>query len=186
MAKPGATNVVLPKSEAPNALTEPYWKPSGKTVSKEGIKAFSERLHHRMVELGLTQADLARLVFGTDGNDKVRGRDKISLWLRGGGLPGEDKMRKLAYELKMSLKDLAPPIDVVPIESTTIHHAPKVKFNPDRSLPLAPPGSGEDNIWVEFRPGGMVVLSTLLPSHLVEKVRKAIRNATREASREPS
>jgi len=96
---------------------ETYWNPSMKTVSDKELKAFAHRLHQRMVELGLTQSELARQAFGTtvdgSGATQVKNRDKVSLYLRGKGLPGEDKMRSLAGVLKMSLKELAPPVSGV-------------------------------------------------------------------------
>lgn len=91
---------------------QPYWNPSRKTVSPESLVAFAHRLHRRMEELGLTQAELARRAFGVvegpSGTPIAKDRDKISLYLRGKGLPGAEKMRALATALQMPLEDLAP------------------------------------------------------------------------------
>jgi transcriptional regulator with XRE-family HTH domain len=97
-------------------MKEHYWHPSRKTVSPDDLMAFADRLHTRMTELGWTQAELARRAFGQTEDGVVKDRDKVSLYLRGKGLPGEDKMRALAKALGMSLVELAPPISQSPRE----------------------------------------------------------------------
>jgi transcriptional regulator with XRE-family HTH domain len=95
-------------SESPPAV---YWRPSRKTLTDEELRAFAERLHQRMTKLGMTQSDLARAAFGTetkDGVERAKDRDKVSLYLRGKGFPGEDKMRQLAAALGLDLAQLAP------------------------------------------------------------------------------
>jgi transcriptional regulator with XRE-family HTH domain len=161
----------VPKNAAErlvDPLTEPYWRPSGKTVSKAGIEGFSKRLHHLMVERGLTQADLARAVFGLDDSGKIKGRDKISLYLRAAGLPGEPHMRKLADTLHVSLVDLAPQIDTLPLERTaTRARAPRP--NPKQSI-------SADFGHVELRADGEVMLSMLLPMELARRVMEYARH----------
>lgn len=145
------------------ALTEPYWNPSGRTVSKEEKKAFADRLYAKMVELGWTQADLARNAFGVE-DGKVIDREKVSLWLRGQGIPGETKMRKLAQALNMSLAELAPKVDKSPIErSTEREHDP-------RHLKLRKPIPIASFATVQLQPGGKVILQLELSNELARTV----------------
>ena len=79
-----------PGSEGPpNPPT--YRRPTRKTITEEELMAFAGRLHRRMTELGMTQSDLARAAFGTaadaEGVERPKDRDKVSLYLRGKGLP---------------------------------------------------------------------------------------------------
>lgn len=156
------TNVPTPN---PDAFTEAYWNPSGHTVSQEARQAFADRLHRRMIELGLTQADLARQAFGLDDKGKVVDREKISLWLRGQGLPGEEKMRKLAYALGMRLVDLAPQPDKSPMEKST-ERAPETV----RHMKLRRPVPINSFATVQLRPGGRVILQLELSNELAHVV----------------
>ena len=104
--------------EKPAEPEQRYWNPSRKTITDDELAAFAERLHRRMTELGMTQSDLARKAFGVatdpNGQERVKDRDKVSLYLRGKGLPGAEKMRQLADALDLSLADLAPLPPVAP------------------------------------------------------------------------
>ena len=150
----------------PDEQEEPYWRPSGKTVSKAGVDAFASRLHLRMVELGMSQADLARKVFGLDAAGKVKGRDKISLYLRAGGLPGEGHMRKIARAVSTSLAELAPRIDTTPLERAG--KGPprsRLKFDANKAWPVGGKGSDPGRVNVEPRPGGEIMLCLLMRSN---------------------
>lgn len=147
------------------ALTEPYWNPSSRTVSSEAKKAFANRLYARMVELGWTQADLARNAFGIE-NDKIVDREKVSLWLRGLGIPGEQKMRKLACALNMTLAELAPPIEKSPLDRA----AERQNDDAPRTMKLRRPVALTDFATVQLQPGGKVILQLTLPNELAQVV----------------
>ncbi|MET0312325.1 MAG: helix-turn-helix transcriptional regulator [Burkholderiaceae bacterium] len=147
------------------AMTEPYWNPSSRTVSNEAKKAFATRLYARMVELGWTQADLARHAFGVE-NDKIIDREKVSLWLRGLGLPGELKMRKLACALNMTLAELAPPIEKSPLERAAARNSDEAP----RTMKLRRPVALTDFATVQLQPGGKVILQLTLPNELAQTV----------------
>jgi transcriptional regulator with XRE-family HTH domain len=142
-------------SKAPAQTTvakEPYWKPSKKTVSPADMEAFAARLRQRRLELGMTNSDLAKEAFGTyvdaNGVEHVKDREKIGMWEKGEGLPGETKMRDLARALRWTLKELAPPIA-----------APSAM--PSKALPidvqLQP--KTEEGVWIKPQRGGLALLT---------------------------
>ena len=139
----------------PKTAVETYWRPSKKTVSDADMQAFAERMHNRMQELGMTNSDLAREAFGVqidaDGVERVVDREKIGIYLRGQGLPGETKMRALAKALKMTLKELAPPVSV------PVREARSSKALPEASR--LPAKVAEGVVQWEPQDDGMVILA---------------------------
>ena len=125
----------------------------------------------------MTQADLAKAVFGLDANGKVKGRDKISLYLRAAGLPGEGHMRSIAHHLQMSLAELAPQIDTEPL-ARSVQRTQAPRPNLRKSTPLGDFGH------VELRAGGQVMLSLLLPTELARKVMEYAQHKLPEYKKE--
>ncbi len=81
------------------------------------------------------------------------------MYLKAQGLPGEEKMRKLAQVLGYTLKELAPPNDKKPLETPLKRRAPK-----SESVSIG------DFADLELLAGGKVRLSLLLPNELVQHV----------------
>jgi transcriptional regulator with XRE-family HTH domain len=74
--------------------------------------AFAKRLKQLMDERELTQSELAAKIWGrytnTEGKFVARGRDRISVWIRGKSFPDTANLTKLAKELDVKVSDLAP------------------------------------------------------------------------------
>lgn len=179
------------------AMTEPYWNPSGRTVSQEEKQAFATRLYDKMVELGWTQADLARNAFGEE-NGKVIDREKVSLWLRGQGIPGEQKMRKLACALNLTLAELAPKVDKSPLQraidskmSFDSHYSKgDTKYTQGsyqaKHLKLRKPVQLSSFATVQLQPGGKVILQLELSNEVARTVmdfaQKKVEQAAADAA----
>lgn len=75
---------------------------------------FARRLYKILVEKGWSQSDLARRAFGTKTDERgytvAKGRDRISVYLRGQGYPEPKTLAKIAKVLRVSVEDLAPDI----------------------------------------------------------------------------
>lgn len=73
---------------------------------------FAKRLRALMDQHELTQSDLAAKIWGrylnTEGKHVARGRDRISVWIRGKSFPDSANLTKLAEKLKVKVSDLAP------------------------------------------------------------------------------
>lgn len=76
------------------------------------LQDFGRRLMREMQKRGWSQADLARAAFGsttdTRGFNVARGRDRISVYVRGLQKPDQKHLTKLAKALSMKIEDLAP------------------------------------------------------------------------------
>jgi transcriptional regulator with XRE-family HTH domain len=72
--------------------------------------AFAARLKQLMDARELTQSALAAEIWGrvknSEGLDIARGRDRISVWLRGKALPDDKQLAKLARILRVEPTDL--------------------------------------------------------------------------------
>lgn len=90
--------------------------PSGKptpTVVSDAVEAFGKRLHNLLVEKGMSQSDLARLVFAETRTDNrgygvVVGKDRISSYIRGKTTPSPQTLKKIADALRTTPEELAP------------------------------------------------------------------------------
>lgn len=92
--------------------------PTAGLTSEEQLvhENFARRLHKAMLEAGMSQSDLARKVWGeievTDKQGRTtnaaRNRDRISVYLKGGGFPDPKNLSKIAKALGMTAEDLAP------------------------------------------------------------------------------
>jgi hypothetical protein len=73
---------------------------------------FAKRLRKLMDDRELTQSELAAKIWGryenTEGKYVARGRDRISVWIRGKSFPDNANMAKLAEKLNVKVSDLAP------------------------------------------------------------------------------
>lgn len=110
---------------------------------------FARVLNKRMLELGMSQADLARAAFGetTDnrGYTVARGRDRISSYLHGKSLPDPVNLQKLADALGMSPESLAPDITAATVDrenpevalTAIAGHSDKVLLRVNKLVPLA-------------------------------------------------
>jgi transcriptional regulator with XRE-family HTH domain len=71
---------------------------------------FRSRLHAIMAERGLTQSDLAALMWGRSHSAKgalvANGRDRLSVWLAGKNLPNRANLDLLARTLKVAPDEL--------------------------------------------------------------------------------
>ena len=74
--------------------------------------AFAKRLQQLMNERELSQSDLAAKIWhrytNTEGKHVARGRDRISVWIRGKNFPDAANLAKLAKALDVKVSDLAP------------------------------------------------------------------------------
>lgn len=73
---------------------------------------FARRLHHYMTARGWTQSDLARAVWGERTNSRgyreAKGRDRISVFLKGSTLPETTTLTAIAKALDVEPDDLCP------------------------------------------------------------------------------
>lgn len=73
---------------------------------------FGKRLQQLMDERELTQSDLAAKIWGrytnTEGKHVARGRDRISVWIRGKSIADSANLAKLAKALDVKVSDIAP------------------------------------------------------------------------------
>ena len=73
---------------------------------------FAKRLRQLMEQRELTQSDLAAKIWdryvNTEGKHVARGRDRISVWIRGKSFPDNANLEKLAKALHVKVSDLAP------------------------------------------------------------------------------
>ena len=73
---------------------------------------FARRLHHYMTQRGWTQSDLAREVWGermnSRGYKEAKGRDRISVFLKGNTMPETTTLEALAKALDVTPEDLCP------------------------------------------------------------------------------
>jgi len=80
---------------------------------------FARRLYHLLMEKGWSQSDLARRVYGktTDarGYTVAKGRDRISVYLRGLGYPEPRTLQKIAKVLGVDVESLAPDVHAVSV-----------------------------------------------------------------------
>lgn len=95
--------------------------PTEKPVQMElRNQEFARRLYKALVEKGWSQSDLARRAFGTKTDERgykvAKGRDRISVYLRGAGYPEPRTLQKIAKVLRMSVEDLAPEIHSATID----------------------------------------------------------------------
>jgi transcriptional regulator with XRE-family HTH domain len=79
----------------------------------EQLAEFARRLKAIRTERGLSQSDLARLVWGnytdpTTGKVMAKHRDAISGWESGNRAPSERKLHELTTALGIEYEDLAP------------------------------------------------------------------------------
>lgn len=76
------------------------------------LQDFARRLNREMAKKGWSQADLARHAFGstkdTRGYNVARGRDRISVYVRGLQKPDQKHLSKIASALGVKPEDLAP------------------------------------------------------------------------------
>lgn len=73
---------------------------------------FARRLYHYMGEKGWTNSDLARAVWGEKrnaaGHTEAKGRDRISVYLKGQTMPEARTLKLLADALGVTPEDLCP------------------------------------------------------------------------------
>jgi transcriptional regulator with XRE-family HTH domain len=73
---------------------------------------FAKRLRQLMEARELTQSDLAAKIWdryeNTEGKFVARGRDRISVWIRGKSFPDNANLEKLAKALNVKVSELAP------------------------------------------------------------------------------
>lgn len=87
--------------------------PAGRNaLEKMQHQEFARRLYKILVEKGMTQSDLARACYGTTKNDAgytvAKGRDRISMYIRGKAIPAPTALKKMAEVLGVRVSDLSP------------------------------------------------------------------------------
>lgn len=95
--------------------------PQDKPVQMElRNQEFARRLYKLLIEKGWSQSDLARRAFGTKLDERgykvAKGRDRISVYLRGAGYPEPKTLAKIAKVLGVSMEALAPDIHSATID----------------------------------------------------------------------
>lgn len=74
------------------------------------MSAFSDKLKQLMEQQELTQSKLATKIWGRrmtdEGIEVARGRDRISVWVRGSRHPNAEELEKLAKALGVKASDL--------------------------------------------------------------------------------
>lgn len=82
----------------------------GKTMKSRAAEEFGRRLRLKLMQLGWSQSDLARRVFGSttsgEGYTVAKGRDRISYWISGKQIPKAENLQALAQALDMRPEDL--------------------------------------------------------------------------------
>lgn len=90
---------------------------------------FARNLWRAMRAKGWSQSDLARRAFGTTqdkrGYTVAKGRDRISMYLRGKQLPDERNLMKIAKTVSMTPEALAPGLHAAAID----HERPEIAIN---------------------------------------------------------
>ncbi|WP_411508235.1 helix-turn-helix domain-containing protein [Brucella anthropi] len=75
---------------------------------------FARNLFKAMTDRGMSQSDLARALWGetvtSEGKNAARGRDRISVYLKGRTVPTPSTLKKIAEALGVPLEELAPDI----------------------------------------------------------------------------
>ena len=95
--------------------------PGDKPVQMElRNQEFARRLYRALVERGWSQSDLARRAFGSKTDERgytvAKGRDRISVYLRGQAFPEPKTLAKIAKILRIPVEELAPEIHTSAID----------------------------------------------------------------------
>lgn len=109
----------------------------GKTApEKLKLKKFADRLKELRVERGLSQSDLARLIWGETTDERgykvANKRGRISAYEAGRAIPEPHNLTSLAEALGVTIEELAP--DVV---AAAVDHA-----EPEIAINMVPGGDG--------------------------------------------
>lgn len=134
-------------SRAPRRLLS---SAGGRTqYQKIELERFARKLHEKMIEKGMSQSDLAAAVWGrtTDarGYDVAKGRDRISVYLKGESFPDPHNLQRIAEALGMTTAELAPDITAATVEKENPEiamtmiagHSDKVYLRVNKLVPLA-------------------------------------------------
>lgn len=86
-------------------------------------RELARRLAHLMADQGLSQADLARKIWGSQtdprGYEVARNRDRISTYLRGVSMPSPENLKQLADALGVTPDDLLPGSGASPVDQAS-------------------------------------------------------------------
>lgn len=89
-------------------------------VSRLQLQEFARRLYQEMQKRGWSQSDLARAAFGSHKNPEgytvARGRDRVSVYLRGLQAPDPKNLAKIAKALGVAPEELAPDLFATAID----------------------------------------------------------------------
>ena len=81
-------------------------------MTEEDRKAFGRRLRLLLEQKGMSQSDLARLIWGTtttrQGHTVAKNRDRIAVWIKGTAFPTQGNLKKVAAAIGVEIADLAP------------------------------------------------------------------------------
>jgi len=111
---------------------------SNQTAEVARAITFSKNLHKFLNERDMTQSDLARAIWGEtttpDGKTVAKGRDRISVYLKGNVVPAPATLRKLAEALDVPVEELAPDIMGVAVDRDNPEFAVStIAGHPDKS-----------------------------------------------------
>lgn len=130
-------------------MQKPKTAGSRTQVEHAEMERFAKRLNERMLAREMSQADLARAVWGsmTDkrGYEVARNRDRISVYLRGLGFPDPINLKKIADVLGTTPEDLAPEMQASKAErdnpevlmSAIAGHPDRVLLRVNKLVPLS-------------------------------------------------
>ena len=89
-------------------------------VDQITLEKFSRRLRQAMIDAGLSQSELAAKIWGRTADNRgysvAKGRDRISIYLKGMALPDHANIQKLADALGLSVEELAPDMKAQSVE----------------------------------------------------------------------
>lgn len=118
-------------------------------VVKSDLEAFSSRLYNILLDRQMSQADLARKMWGAvkidgKGYESAAGRDRISSWVNGKSMPGPQNLRRLAEVLEIPETELAPTLAASAIDrqepefqvTAIAGHSDKVLLRMRKLLPM--------------------------------------------------
>ncbi len=110
------------------------------TVVTDRMEEFAKRLHYALLKRGISQSDLARLVWNetrTDskGFEQVVGRDRISAYINKKAMPSPATLQKIADALEMNVHELAPNLTAAAVEKDSPALEMKmIEGHPDKVL----------------------------------------------------
>ncbi len=111
-------------------------------------ETFARNLNQIMIDRGVTQSDIARALWGetvtNDGKTAAKGRDRISVYLKGRTVPNQKTLKSIAEVLNVPVEELAPDLIGSAVDrdnpefamSVVAGHSDKVFVRVSKLMPL--------------------------------------------------